>query len=374
MHIERLKGHATGRAWILDGRIIAYEKTADTDLEDGTYRLTADKPEKRWRIGHTGGGLRFILELDGADPWALQYKTPIWLSVEVRDIGENPSEEFLDGIGAEAYSADAKYIDRVMSGSYAVDTGAFTVKHEDGSTIELDYDAVLGSLRAQGEGTAEKGAGTIYVYFRNLKDGKIYPRIFDKKTTPNIAHMVLETEAARSDAELLGKSLKMILELLPVSTGSGNRPPKAPRQWKATPRSNPLTALRPVLGIHGDPPQINVRLAKDALLHAKIHRLTGYNNEVVYEMYEMIALGEKAGMIRAAQRQMLLAAAEKARATGHTTFKILGRQANENGRAHGRLLAAEIGRSGSYREVPSGFPGLQNFEIIAEVQKVFQTN
>ncbi len=149
----------------------------------------------------------------------------------------NPGEELL-AMGPE-YARDPSYVDHVTAGHYSLQSGEFRVDHRDGSSIELDFARIQRDMGPSG------GAASIYVYYRNLADGKIYPRIFDRHTAPNITAMVEETAAAIPDAQLLQLAVEGIMRLVPVS-GPGPGPSKR-GVWKTVPptageRANTLIA------------------------------------------------------------------------------------------------------------------------------------
>jgi hypothetical protein len=238
-----------GKIFFLEGGKVSYEGTVATDLEAGVYKLTANKVQKLWFIHGVNGKLRFSVSLDGPDPWTLQYAAGLRLEISAPTFTGSRNEEMLDGIGADAYQSDASYIDRVTAGHYDVTTDTFIVDHEDGSVLELDYPSILSQVQGQGS-----GAATMYVYFRNLRNNKIYPRIFDANTTPNLASMVLETQAALPGAKALGKISRFLIDLVIARGQRGPAPtPRAGGGFRATPRGS-AAAVRKFVGINGDPP------------------------------------------------------------------------------------------------------------------------
>lgn len=374
IRIEMLPGHSTGNAYFLTGAATAHEGTVDTDLNPGIYKLTTNKALKKWIITGVNGGIRFIVELDGADPWALNYAPSLRLEVISKGQILNPNEELLDGIGADAYRNDPQYIDRVTAGHYDVATGKFTVDHEDGNVIELDYAAIVKHLQQPNAGGA-----TMYVYYRNLRNYKIYPRLFDKNTAPNIAGMVLETEQARPSAEGLARLGRFLLELVKVRASAsavGHVAGQTPAQtaeatWKAVPKTSAGLTRKLIPGMTGgNTPSANLRYASGDLLKSGVQNSGG---AVVYRVDEMIAVGADALTVKAAHRSLIVAAAQEARRMGQPTFKMLGIQANPNARRHFDKLARDIGvpNSGKQLYSPVGFP---NYEVTLKVDKVLATN
>ncbi|MBK8183688.1 MAG: hypothetical protein IPK63_12710 [Candidatus Competibacteraceae bacterium] len=378
IRVEMLPGHSTGNAYFLTGSTTAHEGTVDTDLNPGIYKLTTNKTLKKWIITGVNGGIRFYVELDGADPWALNYAAGLRLEVISKGQILNPNEELLDGIGPDAYRNDPKYIDRVTAGHYDVATGKFTVDHEDGSVIELDYAAILKHLQPP-----HAGGATMYVYYRNLQNYKIYPRLFDKNTAPNIASMVLETEQARPSAEGLARLGRILLELVKLRASAsavghvGGQIPAPARAaestWKVVPKTSASLTRKMIPGMTGgNTPSANLRLPSGDLLKSGVQHVEG---KVVYRVDEMIAVSAEAITVKAAHRSLIVAAAQEARRMGQATFKMLGIQANHNARRHFDKLAREIGVPNSGKQFPSNVPmAYPNYEVTLSVDKVLATN
>lgn len=376
IRIEMLPGHSTGNALFLNGAMTAHQGTVDTDLDPGIYGLTVQKAVKKWVINGINGGMRFYVELDGADPWTLDYAASLRLEVIRKGQILNPNEELLDGIGPDAYRNDPRYIDRVTAGHYDVATGKFTVDHEDGSTIELDYAAILKHIQPP-----NPGGVTLYVYYRHLQNFKIYPRLFDKNTAPNLVGMVLETEQARPSAEGLARLGRFLLELVKVrgsasavGQAAGQVPaPAAEATWKAVPRTSASLMRRMIPGMTGgNTPSANLRFPSGDLLKSGVQNQGGH---VVYRVDEMIAVGANAATVKAAHRSLIVAAAQEARRLGQRTFKMLGIQANSNARRHFDKLAREVGDPRSGKQLPSSLPvGYSNYEVTLSVDKVLATN
>ncbi|MBL8258956.1 MAG: hypothetical protein JNM60_03980 [Candidatus Competibacteraceae bacterium] len=376
IRVELLPGHSTGNAAFLAGSATAHEGTVDTDLNPGIYKLTTNKALKKWIITGANGGLRFIAELDGADPWALDYASSLRLEIIGKGQIVNPNEELLDGIGPVAYRDDPRYIDRVTARHYDVATGKFTVDHEDGSAVELDYAAIVKHLQQPNAGGA-----TMYVYYRNLQNYKIYPRLFDKNTAPSIAGMVLETEQARPSAEGLARLGRFLLDLVKVRSSAsavgrvaGQTPAQAAEAtWKAVPKTSASLTRKLIPGMTGgNTPSANLRCASGDLLKSGVQNTGG---AVVYRVDEMIAIGAEAITVKAAHRSLIVAAAQEARRMGQPTFKMLGIQANHNARRHFDKLARDIGVPNSGKQFPGSLPmAPPNYEVTLRVDKVLKTN
>jgi hypothetical protein len=378
--IEMLGNNSTGNCYFYSGGRVAYEGSVDTDLAGGSYMIRPDKKHKTWIIDGATGNLRFYVVLDGADPWALSYMPRFPLEVtSVRD-PVSPDEEPVNGIGPDAYSDDPKYIDNVVKGHYDVLTGEFTVEFADGSEVYLPYMALLADFTEEKRTDPTKLTSRdamMYVYYQNQRNGKIYPRIFDKRTCPNLYEMVMETEAARPDAEAMVRIGRVMLEIAklrasvqPLIGGpmAGLRYKTAP--WKATPKGFP-PAVRPLVGITGNPPMARVGQmgANDCLLSAVQQTSKG----TVYRVDAIAATGAEAATVRAAHRQMLLAAAQQARANGQSTFTLVGKQANQNFRAHADALARKVGVPNSGTEM-GGMPPLKDYGVTLSVEKVIGSN
>jgi hypothetical protein len=58
-----------------------YEGDVDTDLEPGSYKLIPDVAAKKWSIPGTKTGMRFFVDLEDADPWALVYSKELKIEV-----------------------------------------------------------------------------------------------------------------------------------------------------------------------------------------------------------------------------------------------------------------------------------------------------
>jgi hypothetical protein len=88
-----------------------YRGDVATDLLPGTYWLTVDRKRKLWvfEARQVRSGLRFTIELDGPDPFSLDYAEPLMLRVYP---GIAPSGE--DALAAIVESLRQKVVDRTF--------------------------------------------------------------------------------------------------------------------------------------------------------------------------------------------------------------------------------------------------------------------
>lgn len=407
MEISRIRvvlpsgGAGFGKVYLRNQFGTAYKGTADTDLSAGVYEITSvDKIKQKFFIKGARPGQRFYVIPDGVDLWSLSYTEPLMLEVTADDVvdGGRSNEEMLDGIGKDAYASDSTYIDRVKGGHYNVLTGEFTVDHEDGTTIKLNYKAIIGQVRMS------KGGGErMYVYVRDPVSNKILPKFFDLNSAPNIAAMISEIEEARPDAELIMGAVPLMLEAVGFSgfggaagraAGSATREVNrevssveaannARRTWRLVPKG-PAASVRKYLDIYDEvaknlpSSQLGHKGEADCLfarVEANLVKAAegGGKVEVSYVISDMSALGADAGKIKAAHRAMLVSAAEKAKLAGQREFRMIGSQVNHNGRAHFDKLAREIGVANSGKESASAI-GFKNYEVTLVVEKVLGSN
>jgi hypothetical protein len=424
MEISRIRvvlpsgGEHFGKVYLRNQFGTAYKGTADTDLKAGVYEITSvDKPKQKFIIQGARPGQRFYIIPDGVDPWSLSYSQPLLLEVTTDDVvdGGKNNEEMLDGIGKDAYTENRSYIDRVKGGHYNVLTGEFTVDHEDGTTIKLNYKAIIGQVRGSKSGNLAlpsgevlKGGGRerMYVYTRDPISNKILPKFFDFNSAPNIAAMITEIEEARPDAELIMGAVPLMLEAVGFSGFAGatgravssatrevnsevstlGAARQSQRAWRLVPKG-PASSVRKYLEIYDE-------VAKDlpsavigkqgevdclaARVEAKIVKGAdgGGKVEVLYHISDMSALGADAGKVKAAHRAMMVSAAEKAKLAGQREFRMVGKQVNQNGRAHFDKMARDIGVpfSGKAGQIAPGHPGFGDYEVTLVVEKVLGTN
>jgi hypothetical protein len=89
----------------------------------------------------------------------------------------------------------------------------------------------------------------------------------------------------------------------------------------------------------------------------------------VYRVDMIVLEGEEAAVAtaRATHREMIKRSAQTARNAGQSQFKMVGKQAGANFRAHADRLAQEIGVAGSGKSVSSG--GFSDYEVVLDVGK-----
>jgi hypothetical protein len=95
--------------------------------------------------------------------------------------------------------------------------------------------------------------------------------------------------------------------------------------------------------------------------------------QVVYRVDAISAVGQNPGVIKAAHRAMIVAAAQLAQKHGLATFKMLGKQGNANFVRHADQLARAAGQSGSGRAITGGL-GFPDYEVILNVNSVLSRN
>lgn len=402
MNISRIRivlpdGKEEGKVYLQNKFGTAYDGHANTNLKTGLYEISSvDVVNKKWNIKGVTTGMKFYIIPEGVDPWALSYTTPMLLEIttDKGDGAGKSNEEILDGVGRDAYSGDPAYIDNVKAGHYDVFTGKFTVDHEDGSTIEIDYKTLVTQI-LQGKSS---GGASMYVYVRNTRNGKIYPKFFDSNSVPNIAAMVMETEVARVDAELLVKTIPFMLDLVSFNgygkaglsglsrATKGGGPSAAEmsrikrKVWKVVPKGS-AAGVRDYLKLTEDMPTAFIGKQGDldvinAAVRAKPIPNPGgpLKFEFYYHVSDMSALGPDAGQVKAAHRALLVAAAERAKLAGQREFRMHGKMVNSNGRAHFDKMAQTIGVPGSGRDVVTGGPGFRDYEVTLLVEKVLGSN
>jgi len=134
------------------------------------------------------------------------------------------------------YTTKSEYIDNVQSGVYDPSSGQFTVKHQDGTDIQLDIHKMLGLPTI----VAMPGSSIVdlYVFYRSRKNGKIFPVVMDDNSVPNILAMVREVQAALPGAVALKQIGRSILDIVELSLMRPNMSRGVGRKsFQARPRS-----------------------------------------------------------------------------------------------------------------------------------------
>lgn len=259
VHILLEPGMDTGSVALFELKRFLCGGDAATDLEPGKYQLVADTFAKLWKIVGVGArslkeNIRFTLELDGPDPFVLSYAKPCELEITTAVTADaympDPFVEQLSEVGATAYQNDPNYVDNgIASGTYDIFGGTFTLRYENGDSLELTKYVSWSDLVEQMKPT---GAATIYTYYR-LKppqSPRIFPRRFDKNSTPNIAAMVKDVTETIPGAKIgfqLGVILLDFVQIGPRPLGRGVVAPKtAPRATRI--RALPEERISPVGG------------------------------------------------------------------------------------------------------------------------------
>jgi len=267
-------------------------------------------------------------------------------------------------MGPDIYKSHPSYIDRVKAGHYDVANDIFTVDHEDGSTIEIDYASVLANLQGKGSGVV-----TVYVYYRNLQNNKIYPRTLNETTAPNIAYMVKEIEAALPGAKGMNRIRDFILNLVQMRAElPAKKPGGGGKAWAVKPGKS-AAAVREYLKLTGNRPIARIGSLQDLDSLNSAVELIG--DEVRYTVKVISAQGEKAEMIKSAHRAMIVAAAEEAQRLGQKQFIMHGVDAGPEFVRHANQLAQAVGRAGSGKAIPGG---LGHYEVVLDVAKVLASN
>ena len=123
-----------------------------------------------------------------------------------------------------------------MSGQYDPQSGQFLVRHADGTDIEIDIHKIRrGALIVPMFGSS---ITELYVFYRNRRDGKIYPRVFDENSTPNLVLMAREIAEALPGAVALRQIGHAILDLIEWMSLKPNMSRGVGRKaWRVKPRT-----------------------------------------------------------------------------------------------------------------------------------------
>jgi hypothetical protein len=195
----------------------------------------------------------------------------------------------------------------------------------------------------------------VYVYYRNLQNNKIYPRTFDASTTPNIASMVREIEAALPGAKAMGKVKDFLLKLVQMRAEPPLKKPGAGKAWAVKPAKS-AAAVREYLKITGNRPvvQVGPYMGKDSLTAA------------------IEVLGDEVRYIVKAHRALIVAAAQEAQRLGQKEFIMYGVNAGPEFVRHANQLARAVGRAGSGKAISA--PLKDHYEVVLDVAKVLASN
>ncbi len=234
MHILLEPNMDSGSVALFESKRYLCGGDAYTDLQPGKYKLTTDFIKKQWTILGVGPKkIRFTLDIDGPDPFKLSYSSPVDLEITTAQTADSyvpdPFIDVLPNVGPGAYRADSDYVDNgLVGGEFDVIGGSFTLRYEDGSTLDLTAYVPWSELVTQSQST---GGASIYVYYK-LKppaNAKILPRFFDKNSAPNITFMVKDITETLPGAQAGIKLSRLLLDL--ITARAQTRP--SPSSFKA---------------------------------------------------------------------------------------------------------------------------------------------
>lgn len=184
----------------------------------------------------------------------------------------------------------------------------------------------------------------MYVYYRNLQNNKIHPRTLNASTTPNIASMVTEIEAAMPGAKGMSKIRDLILNLVQMRADLPATKPSAGKGWAFKP-GNSAAAVREYLQLTGNRPM--ARLGNITGLDCLQSAVQVADGEVQYLVHVIAARGEQTEIIKPAHHAMIVAAAEEAQRLGKKEFIMHRVDAGPEFTRHANHLAQAVGRAGS---------------------------
>jgi hypothetical protein len=200
-------GEASGDIVFVDSSGKNYKGTVDTDLDPGIYGLTVHKASKTWLIRFTDHGLRFNVELDGVDPWVLDYSPTLRLEVAANKIQSDLFEYTVD-LGGDDPSDEDNYIENVIKsvgipiwgGSFylyrklvpitGLDTDSIILPR---TMVHLDDDPINGAVEIQilyktsalAEQAVANFGAKAYSYYVGV-GGHIYPTIVSDTSAPRL--------------------------------------------------------------------------------------------------------------------------------------------------------------------------------------------
>ncbi|MGD0569373.1 MAG: hypothetical protein ABSA78_13300 [Candidatus Sulfotelmatobacter sp.] len=200
-------GQSSGDVEFVDSTGKKYEGTVDTDLAPGTYNLRVDKAQKLWVIFGTDPGLRFNVELQGADPWALSYAPVLRLEVAANKTMADLAEYTVD-LGGDDPSSEDNYIENVVKsvgipiwgGSFYLYRKQVPITGLDQDSIviprtmpHLDDDPIAGAVEIQlvyksdvwAEQAVQNFGAPAYSYYVGV-GGHIYPTVISDTSAPRL--------------------------------------------------------------------------------------------------------------------------------------------------------------------------------------------
>jgi hypothetical protein len=209
--------------------------------------------------------------------------------------------------------------------------------------------------------------------------GRFFPAALNAGTTPRLyiakqqAVEIIETENVKIIRSSRDAAM-FIVSLGPMAVG-GPLSPRRRISRSQAPRSV-RNATEGAGGVGGGAKGASaaidgntVRLGSPGEAGNLFARIESTGNGTVYRVELILLEGEEATVAtaRAAHREMIKRSAQTARNAGQSQFKMVGKQAGANFRAHADRLAQEIGVPGSGRSVSSG--GFTDYEVVLDVGK-----
>jgi len=245
-----------------------YTGTVDTDLEPGSYKLTPRTQQKMWVITPSRPGLRFFVDLENADPWALSYSPGLRLEVTPGSEADRPIGEKLDiedtldiqgdpkvnanyvqnafqGVGIFGWGGPFRLDHKIVNGqgldSVLIPRAEFTLDTDPLKDAAIAINKVY-KTRAGAEAAAKAfGVPGAYAYYIG-PGGHIYPTIISDTTAPALCQSLRKAiEVERTDAKAAENlSVQLLLWYVgarfpakasepPVSGPSVKSPPPAPQ-------------------------------------------------------------------------------------------------------------------------------------------------
>jgi hypothetical protein len=260
-----------GKVTFVTATGIIYQGTVTTDLAPGNYKLIPKIEEKKWMIPGTPLGLRFCVDLEEADPWALSYTKELRMEVVQGGMAELPISETLGLKDTEPIKGDPKthpsYVQNAIKGvgifgwggPFRLDRKIVEGMGVDSiylprNEVSLDKDPlkdIAGALNVvyKSRAAAEKtlsaiGISGFYTFYIG-PGGHIYPTVISDTTAPALCGALRKAvEIERTNAKAAEKlSIDLLLWYVgarfPVKAGEPSPAGGAakPPQGTYTPRA-----------------------------------------------------------------------------------------------------------------------------------------
>jgi hypothetical protein len=239
-----------------------YEGTVGTDLKPGSYSLKPRIAEKKWIITGAEPGLRFSLELENVDPWALNYSPVVRMEIVRGGKEDIPIGDILSSVDTVPITGDPKnhpnYIQNAVQGvgifgwggPFRLDRKIVNGMGVDSiylprTEINLDSDPLKGMAGALNllyksrtvalEALSVLSVAGMYTFYIG-PGGHIYPTTISDTTAPALCTALRKAvEVERTDAKAAEKlSIDLMLwyvgarfPLKPGKISSGTSVPKA---------------------------------------------------------------------------------------------------------------------------------------------------